>query len=227
MGIDQVRFGIHAIMASELAAMAGFWSNFRDTGLIVIGQKKRLPRNTPEESMSDIKVMNQAEMAERIALFREQTPDKNLMITQSLPGLQRDIYSIIGAGVSESEKTQPAIVDSTGFNVAYVGAEPGNASGLHSHEEVEVFIPISGQWSVFWNEEDEREQVELGPMDCISVPGGVMRAFRNIGTEYGYLLVIIGGTENATVTRPQHLIDAAKSAGAKLNKAGKLVVAGE
>jgi len=177
--------------------------------------------------MSEIKVMSRAEMAARIALFHEQTPDKNLLITQSLPGMQRDIYSIIGPGVSEKEATQPAIVDSTDFNVAYVGAAPGNASGLHSHPEVEVFIPISGRWSVFWNEEADREQVELGPLDCISVPGGVMRAFRNIGDEYAYLLVIIGGTQNAAVTRPQHLIDAARSLGVSLNEAGKLVTAGE
>lgn len=175
--------------------------------------------------MSEITVMSQAEMRERIALFADQTPDKNLMVTQSIPGLQRDIYSIIGRGVSEKDETRAAIVDSTGFNVAYVGAAPGNASGLHSHEEVEVFIPISGKWSVFWNEEAAREEAILGPMDCISVPGGVMRAFRNVGEEYGYLLVIIGSTENAAVTRPQELIDQAVEAGARLDADGRLVPA--
>lgn len=179
--------------------------------------------------MSDdgIRVMSREEMAARIAFFGEQTPDRNLMITQSIPGMQRDIYSIIGPGVSENAKTQPAIVDSTGFNVAYVGAAPGNASGLHSHEEVEVFIPISGTWSLFWNEGDDREQVVIGPMDCVSVPGGVMRAFRNVGSDYGYLLVIIGSTANAAVTRPKQIVDAARAAGATLNEKGKLVLAGE
>ena len=175
--------------------------------------------------MGEITVMSQAEMRDRIARFAEQTPDKNLMITQSIPGMQRDIYSIIGPGVSEKDQTQPAIADSTGFNVAYVGAAPGNASGLHSHEEVEVFIPISGKWSVFWNEEDAREEVILGPMDCISVPGGVMRAFRNVGDEYAHLLVIIGSTKNAAVTRPQALVDAAVAAGVKLDAKGRMVPA--
>lgn len=178
-----------------------------------------------ERKDGEIRVMSRAEMAERIAFFGEQTPDKNLMITQSIPGMQRDIYSIIGPGVSENSGTQPAIVDSTGFNVAYVGAAPGNASGLHSHEEVEVFIPISGTWSLFWNEGDAREQVVLGPMDCISVPGGVMRAFRNIGSEYAHLLVIIGSTENAAVTRPAAIVDAAAKAGVKLDERGKMVAA--
>lgn len=175
--------------------------------------------------MSEITVMSQAEMRARIALFAEQTPDKNLMITQSIPGMQRDIYSIIGPGVSEKDATRPAIADSTGFNVAYVGAAPGNASGLHSHEEVEVFIPISGTWSVFWNEEEAREEVVLGPIDCISVPGGVMRAFRNVGDDYAHLLVIIGSTENAAVTRPKAILDAAKAAGVTLGADGRMVPA--
>lgn len=180
------------------------------------------------ESSDNIVVMTQDEMRSRIAMFAEQTGNDQLMITQGIPGFQRDIYSIIGRGVSEDAGTQPGIVDSTGFNVAYVGAEPDNGSALHSHdEEVEVFIPISGQWAVYWNEGDATEEVVLGPMDCISVPAGVMRSFKNVGDTYGYLLVIIGGTENTTVSRPQDIIDQAAAAGLKLDADGKIVNAAE
>lgn len=178
------------------------------------------------EESKDIVVMSRDEMRARIAVFAEQTGNKQLMITQSIPGFQRDIYSIIGRGVSEDAGTQPGIVDSTGFNVAYVGAEPDNGSAMHSHDsEVEVFIPISGQWAVYWNEGDAAEEVVLGPMDCISVPAGVMRSFKNVGDSYGYLLVIIGGTENTTVSRPQDVVDKAAAAGLKLDADGKMVAA--
>ena len=173
-------------------------------------------------------VMSREEMRSRIALFAEQTGNKQLMITQSIPGFQRDIYSIIGRGVSEDAGTQPGIVDSTGFNLAYVGAEPDNGSALHSHDlEVEVFIPISGQWAVCWNAGEAAEEVVLGPMDCISVPAGVMRSFKNVGDEYGYLLVVIGGTENPTVSRPQDVVDQAAAAGMKLDDDGNMVPAPE
>lgn len=177
--------------------------------------------------MSDITEMSQDEMRERIAVFDDQKPNTQLMITQGIPGFQRDIYSIIGRGVSEDAATRPAIVDSTGFNVAYVGAEPDNGSAMHTHPEVEVFIPISGQWAVYWNEGDAAEEVVIGPMDCISVPGGVMRSFKNVGSGYGYLLVIIGGTENAAVSRPQEVIDQAAAAGMTLGADGKIVNAAE
>lgn len=177
--------------------------------------------------MSDITEMSQDEMRERIAVFQDQTPNQQLMITQGIPGYQRDIYSIIGRGVSEDAKTQPAIEDSSGFNIAYVGAEPGNGSAMHTHPEVEVFIPFSGQWAIYWNEGDAAEEVVIGPMDCISVPPGVMRSFRNVGSEYGHLMAIIGGTENAAVGRPQDVIDRAAAAGLKLDADGKLVEAAE
>lgn len=178
--------------------------------------------------MNDIIEMNQEEMSARVARFVEQQGNDQLMITQSIPGFQRDIYSIIGKGVSEDSGTQPGIVDSEGFNVAYVGAEPNNGSAMHTHnEEVEVFIPISGQWAIYWNEGDDMEEIVLGPMDCISVPEKVMRSFKNVGDTYGYLLVIIGGTENTTVSRPQSVIDAAAAAGLKLDADGKMVPAAE
>jgi len=178
--------------------------------------------------MNDIIEMNQEEMSARVARFAEQQGNDQLMITQSIPGFQRDIYSIIGKGVSEDSGTQPGIVDSEGFNVAYVGAEPNNGSAMHTHnEEVEVFIPISGQWAIYWNEGDDMEEIVLGPMDCISVPEKVMRSFKNVGDAYGYLLVIIGGTENTTVSRPQSVIDAAAAAGLKLDADGKMVPAAE
>lgn len=177
--------------------------------------------------MSDIVEMNQDEMRERIAIFGEQTPSQKLMITQGIPGFQRDIYSIIGRGVSEDSETRPGIVDSSGFNVAYVGAEPDNGSAMHTHPEVEVFIPVSGKWAIYWNEGDAAEEVVLGTMDCISVPGGVMRSFRNVGDDYGHLLVIIGGTDNAAVSRPQDIIDQAAAAGMKLDADGHIVEAAE
>ena len=178
------------------------------------------------DKSDEIVVMSRDEMRERIAIFSEQTANTRLMITQGIPGFQRDIYSIIGRGVSEDAGTQPGITDSTGFNVAYVGAEPDNGSAMHSHDaEVEVFTPISGQWSIYWNEGDAAEEVVLGPMDCISVPPRVMRSFRNVGDTYGHLLVIIGGTENTTVSRPQDVIDQAAAAGLRLGADGKLEAA--
>ena len=93
--------------------------------------------------MSEVIKMTQDEMSGRVARFAEQTGNSQLMITQSIPGFKRDIYSIIGKGVSEDSGTQPGIVDSEGFNVAYVGAPPDNGSAMHTHDK-EIDIPFVG-----------------------------------------------------------------------------------
>ena len=92
----------------------------------------------------NIIVVSSEVMNKRVANFEDQIPNKTMLITQRMEGYKRDIYSIIGRGVSEDVNTKPAITESTGFNVVYVGAEPGNGSALHTHpDEVEVFIPFS------------------------------------------------------------------------------------
>lgn len=176
--------------------------------------------------MTEIVEMTAAEMRSRIARWGEQTPNTEMMITQRIPGHARDMYTIIGRGVAEDAGVKPAIEDSTGFNVTYVGAAPNNGSAMHTHAEVEVFIPFSGTWSVYWNEDEgKRAEAILGPMDCISVPPGVMRAFRNVGEDYGHLMVIIAGTENATVDRPDRVKAEAAAQGLKLDETGRMVAA--
>ena len=176
----------------------------------------------------NIIVVTSEVMNKRVANFEDQIPNKTMLITQRMEGYKRDIYSIIGRGVSEDVNTKPAITESTGFNVVYVGAEPGNGSALHTHpDEVEVFIPFSGQWSVFWNEGENREEAIVGPMDCISVPPNVMRGFTNVGSDYGYLMVLISGDENKAITRPKEIVQGAADTGLTLNDKGYINDAAE
>ena len=56
---------------------------------------------------------------------------------------------------------------------------------------------ISGRWRVEWNEGAEREALEVGRLDTISIPPGCARRFENITTEEldaeHMLLFVIGG----------------------------------
>ena len=61
-----------------------------------------------------------------------------------------------------------------------------------------MFIPLSGRWSVYWGDEGENEVI-LDTFDCISVPVGVLRGFRNVGERHAYLMAILGGTDAGKV----------------------------
>ncbi len=177
--------------------------------------------------MSGIKIMTKAEMLERVAVWTDIKPNPQMFVDTRLSEHERDLYSIIGPGVSEDPETEPAITDAQDFNLAYIGAEPGKGAALHSHPTVEVFIPITGSWAVYWNEGDEREEVVIGPLDCISVPPGVMRGFRNAGDEHAYMIGIVGGTDSGHVDWAQSVLDRASETGLKLDADGYIVEAAE
>lgn len=168
------------------------------------------------------KRMTKDEMLRRVARFEELRPSKQAFVDTRLPEHVRDIFNVIGRGVTEDATLAPAIPDARDFNVAYVGADPGKGAALHAHPTVEVFIPLSGQWAVYWNDEGD-EEVVLGPWDVISVPPGVMRGFRNAGTERAYLMAILGGSDAGKVAWAKRVLERAAESGLGLDAQGNLV----
>lgn len=134
------------------------------------------------------------EMREKyLARYDEVKPSAAFFLDTALPEFERDIKNVIGAAGGEDASTGPAITAPTGVNFNYAITEPGKGSGLHDHPVWEIFVPVNGRWSIFWDEDDPQE-VEIGPLDVIAVPPGVLRGFRNIGTETSILIALLGPT---------------------------------
>ncbi len=75
--------------------------------------------------------------------------------------------------------------------LAIAECPPGDGPGLHNHEiTTESFFCLQGRFEITWGDEGEHSTI-LDPMDFVSVPQGVMRAFRNISDETGRLFVTI------------------------------------
>lgn len=142
----------------------------------------------------DIIDISVEEMQARVARYRELRASPQAFIDTRIPKYERDIYNVIGRGVTEDAALAPSIIDSRYFSITYVGAEPGKGAALHAHETIEVFIPLVGKWAAYWGAEDDKE-IEIDPFDVISFPPGVYRGFRNIGDSSGMLMAIIGSKE--------------------------------
>ncbi|UFN47563.1 cupin domain-containing protein [Roseomonas sp. OT10] len=160
------------------------------------------------------------EMRARVALFRDMQPSRMPLIDAALPQYERQIYSIIGSGVTEDASVRPPIAPE-GFNLSVVRCGPGKGTGLHNHTTVEVFVPLSGTWSVQWGDQGENE-LTIGQYDTISVPVGVMRGFRNDSDHEALLLVVLGGTDPGRVEWVQDVMDAARAKGYGFDAAGKI-----
>jgi mannose-6-phosphate isomerase-like protein (cupin superfamily) len=134
-----------------------------------------------------------AAIGHRVVRFREVAPNWEAFSEARLPGNERGFYQYIGAGASDNPRSRAAIPQGDNFSFGIVVAAPGRGAPLHAHTSEEVFIALSGTWSVYWGEPGEQEQLLLDPWDAVSVPAPVMRGFRNAGKEDAFLLALLGG----------------------------------
>ena len=158
---------------------------------------------------------------ERIARFSELKTDPRFFLDSMLPGHERLNYNVIGTGVAENLDAKPAIDFAQDFNLTYMKAAPGKGPSLHSHDHVEVFIPMTGRWSVTWGDAGEHEVI-LEPFDVISVPIGEMRAIRNVSDSDAWHLTILGGTKPSRVDWHDDVIRRAQEAGFALDEEGNI-----
>jgi uncharacterized RmlC-like cupin family protein len=159
--------------------------------------------------------------ATRVARFKNLKPSPRAFLDTAIPGFERLIYNVIGRGVTEDASLAPAITDARDFNMTLVKKAPGNRVGLHDHPTVEVFMALTGRWGVYWGDSAENE-VTLEQWDVISVPPGVMRGFRNIGTEDAYLLALLGGSDSGHVEWSPKVVETARQHGVELDERGNV-----
>lgn len=79
------------------------------------------------------------------------------------------------------------------MSITYAVCPAGTGPSLHAHKATfETFTVLRSRFRFFVGP-DGAETMDLNPLDTVSVPPGLMRAFRNIGDEEGVLQVIITG----------------------------------
>ncbi len=166
-------------------------------------------------------VVSATEMKKRVAVFKKLKSSPMPLIDAVMPQYNRDIFNIIGRGVTEDASMEVAINDARDFHVAIIRCETGKGTGLHTHETLEVFMPLTGNWSVQWGD-DGKSELSIGPWDFISIPTKIMRGFRNDSPGEAYMLSILGGTDPGRVTWCDPVMRAAERAGYMLDADGNI-----
>ena len=168
--------------------------------------------------------MTPLDMHARIVRYGDLKPCKTAFIDAHTPGSnQKENFTIIGAGVSESADQHVHIKETPGFNIGAAGQPPKCRNSLHVHRTAEVFFVLSGRWRFFWGRWGTAGEVVLQEGDIINIPTGIFRAFENIGTDYGMIMAILGGDDagGGVIWAPQ-VIEDAKAHGLVLGENGKL-----
>ncbi|MEO0678575.1 MAG: cupin domain-containing protein, partial [Pseudomonadota bacterium] len=165
-----------------------------------------------------------AEMDARIVRYGDLKPCKTAFIDAHTPGSdQKENFTIIGGGVSESADQHVHIKDTVGFNIGAAGQPPKCRNSLHSHRTAEVFFVLKGRWRFFWGRWGTAGEVVLEEGDIFNIPTGIFRGFENIGTDYGMIMAILGGDDagGGVLWAPQ-VIEDATAHGLVLGNNGKL-----
>ena len=155
--------------------------------------------------------MNIVDLSSRIVRYGELRPCKTAFIDAHTPGSdQKENFTIIGGGVSESKDQHVHISIPHGFNIGAAGQPPKCRNSLHSHRTAEVFFVLSGRWRFFWGRWGKTGEVVLEEGDIINIPTGMFRGFENIGTDYGMIMAILGGNDagGGVIWAPQVIEDA-------------------
>ena len=168
--------------------------------------------------------MTPAQMADRIVRYGELKPCKTAFIDAHTPGSdQKENFTIIGGGVSESPDQHVHIALPHGFNIGAAGQPPKCRNSLHDHRTAEVFFVLSGRWRFFWGRWGTAGEVVLEEGDIFNIPTGIFRGFENIGTDYGMIMAILGGDDaGGGVKWAPQVVEDARDHGLILGEDGKL-----
>ncbi|MCK0141068.1 cupin domain-containing protein [Aliiroseovarius sp. F20344] len=147
-----------------------------------------------------------------IVRYGDLKPCKTAFIDAHTPGSdQKENFTIIGGGVSESPDQHVHIADQIGFNIGAAGQPPRCRNSLHDHNTAEVFFVLKGKWRFFWGRWGDAGEVTLEEGDIFNIPTGIFRGFENIGTDYGMIMAVLGGDDagGGVHWAPQVIEDAA------------------
>ncbi len=139
------------------------------------------------------RTMTPEDMLGRVFRFNELPHSDVAFIDAVVPGHNRVLMGALGGGTSD-ENLSSQVAQAENYHIDFIRAAPGNGAALHSHDSEETFVCLTGRWKVTWGDEGENS-VELGYLDGICCPSGVMRAFENIAGEEALMMSILGGKE--------------------------------
>ena len=168
--------------------------------------------------------MTPQEMEKRIVRYGDLQPCKTAFIDAHTPGSdQKENFTIIGGGVSESPDQHVHIKETPGFNIGAAGQPPHCFNSLHTHLTAEVFFILKGTWRFFWGRHGDTGEVVLHEGDIFNIPTGVFRGFENIGTDYGMIMSMLGGDDagGGVIWAPE-VIQKAEQHGLILAESGRL-----
>lgn len=178
--------------------------------------------------MQQSTTISKEQLEQRIARYGRLSGTASAFVDSRLPGGQKQNFKLVaaGKGIFENPDMRPAISVAHNINMSWVLIPPGGGSNLHDHpgSGAELFIPVDGPLTIYWGE-GGGQQTTLQKFDCVSIPEGLMRGFRNDTDRPVLMLAIVdgGAAGGGSVRWHPSVLERAAKTGVYLDANGKLV----
>ncbi len=163
-------------------------------------------------------------MRGRLVRYADLQACRTAFIDTRTPGsTEKENFTIIGPGVSESADQHVHIREQHDFNIGGARQPFGCVNSQHSHDTAEIFVVHSGHWRLHFGPNKEDGSLDIGPGDVASVPIHMFRGFSKLDDGKGFLWMPLGGDDPGKVTWAPAVFQAAEDHGLKLAKGGRLI----
>ena len=105
---------------------------------------------------------------------------------------RKKIYPVMGANVTSGTAAAAQLAPEGRFSINFMQCGPGKHPVMHTHDTLEVFIPITGRWRMIFEEDGETVEIEAEPYDVVSCPIEMMRTLVNISDAPAIVMAVIG-----------------------------------
>ncbi|TAG72309.1 MAG: hypothetical protein EAZ24_12505 [Burkholderiales bacterium] len=165
-----------------------------------------------------------AELAKRHLRESDYVADTEAFIDCRLPGsMPKENFSMIGPGVTQSDKQVVNLREPHGFNIGAAGVHPGITNNLHLHFTSETFIAASGAYTLRWGVKGDEGSLPLETGDIAVMPTWMFRGFSSASDEYGFLMTVLGGDDTGGILWSPDVLKRARETGLWLTKDNRLV----
>lgn len=149
---------------------------------------------------------------------------KVAFIDCKMPGSQdKENYSLIGAGVTQSGDQVVNITEPHGFSMGVAAMPPGTVNNLHVHYTAEVFMIYKGEWTFRWGADGKDGEIVGRAGDVVSIPTWIFRGFSNTGNEDGWIFTALGGDDTGGIIWHPSILETAGQYGLYLTNDNMLV----
>lgn len=174
--------------------------------------------------MTEAVTIDPAAAKERLVRRSDMVACKVAFIDCKIKGSdQKENYSLIGTGVSQSDNQVVNLQEPHGFSLGVAAMPPGVVNNLHLHYTAEVFMIYAGRWLFRWGANGDEGTIIGEPGDVISMPTWIFRGFQNIGDVDGWIFSALGGDDTGGIIWHPSIIQQAAEHGLYLTKDSILV----